>query len=127
MNVYSTSQEVGQNQRLINVKIPATSQKLRGGYYTPAIIAEFLANWAIRHSETSILEPSCGDGNSLSAAVRVLEQHGARDETLKQLVWAVEIDSVEAAKARQRLSTRRGDLSLNIHNGDFFHLQESNC
>lgn len=111
---------IGQNQRLINVKIPATSQKLRGGYYTPEIIAEFLANWAIRHSETSVLEPSCGDGNILTAVVRVLEQHGARDETSPQSVWAVEIDSVEAAKARKRLSATRGDLSLNIHDGDFF-------
>jgi adenine-specific DNA-methyltransferase len=104
----------------MNVKVPATSQKIRGGYYTPEIIAEFLVNWAIRHSETSILEPSCGDGNILAAAVRVLEQHGSRNERLPQSIWAVEIDSVEAAKARKRLSATRGNLSLNIHNGDFF-------
>ena len=36
--------------------------KLRGGYYTPDKISEFIAEWAIRNASDSVLEPSCGDG-----------------------------------------------------------------
>lgn len=38
--------------------------KLRGGYYTPDKISEFIAEWAIRKTSDSVLEPSCGDGSS---------------------------------------------------------------
>ena len=41
--------------------------KLRGGYYTPDKISEFIAEWAIRKTSDSVLEPSCGDGSFLSA------------------------------------------------------------
>ena len=34
-------------------------QKLRGGYYTPKLIADFLASWAIRSPADEVLEPSC--------------------------------------------------------------------
>jgi len=33
--------------RLLSGKNASSSQKLRGGYYTPAPIATFLAEWAI--------------------------------------------------------------------------------
>jgi adenine-specific DNA methylase len=38
-----------------------TAQKLRGGYYTPPEIAEFVAKWACAPGAKA-LEPSCGDG-----------------------------------------------------------------
>lgn len=37
--------------------------KLRGGYYTPREISEFITNWAISDTSESVLEPSCGDGS----------------------------------------------------------------
>ena len=41
----------------------ATSEKLRGGFYTPEPIAEFVLRWGINgSSDFDILEPSCGDG-----------------------------------------------------------------
>lgn len=43
-----------------------SAEKLRGGYYTPAPLAEFLAAWA-RVAGTRMLEPSCGDGAILRA------------------------------------------------------------
>ena len=41
--------------------------KLRGGYYTPEKIAEFIVDWAIRTTTDTILEPSCGDGSFVNA------------------------------------------------------------
>lgn len=41
----------------------ATSEKLRGGFYTPAPIASFILKWAFNgNKQYDILEPSCGDG-----------------------------------------------------------------
>jgi adenine-specific DNA methylase len=41
----------------------ASVEKLRGGFYTPEIIAEFIAKWGTNESaDFDILEPSCGDG-----------------------------------------------------------------
>ena len=45
--------------------------KLRGGYYTPTPISEFLAKWAIRNPSDRILEPSCGDGNILTESYKI--------------------------------------------------------
>ena len=41
----------------------ASAEKLRGGFYTPLPIAEFILKWAVNgDSDLDILEPSCGDG-----------------------------------------------------------------
>ena len=97
-------------------------QKLRGGYYTPEPIARFLADWAIRSPADKILEPSCGDGNILTAAARRLIGLGADRDTLNQQIHAVELDPREAAKATQRLHALGIPPSTNhlIHVGDFF-------
>ena len=35
-----------------------TPQKLRGGYYTPVKISNFLTSWAIQSKDNKVLEPS---------------------------------------------------------------------
>jgi adenine-specific DNA-methyltransferase len=41
----------------------ASAEKLRGGFYTPEPIADFILRWGINGSKNyDILEPSCGDG-----------------------------------------------------------------
>ena len=39
-----------------------SEQKLRGGYYTPDDLAQFLTRWVAPTTGTRVLEPSCGDG-----------------------------------------------------------------
>ena len=73
-----------------------TDAKLRGGYYTPPPIAEFLARWAIRNKAARVLEPSCGDGELLAAAARRLSRAGS--------LTGIELDVEEAAKAAARLT-----------------------
>ncbi len=102
-------------------------QKLRGGYYTPQPIADFLARWAIRAATDAVLEPSCGDGNILTAAARCLLGQGASAATLNRQLHGVELDPREAAKAAQRLRELGLTLSADntIHVGDFFtHCQQ---
>ena len=83
-------------------KIAPSSAKLRGGYYTPAPIARFLANW-VGDAGGRILEPSCGDGAILEPLVEVASQ-----------VTGIELDELEAAKALDRCPAAA------IENADFF-------
>ena len=71
----------------------ATSQKLRGAYYTPPVIARFILQWGINgSSDLNILEPSCGDGVFLECI--------SNDKMLYNSVTAVEYEEEEAMKAR---------------------------
>ncbi|WP_068184991.1 class I SAM-dependent methyltransferase [Mycobacterium sp. UM_CSW] len=70
-------------------KPAASADKVRGGYYTPAPVARFLARW-VREAGPRIVEPSCGDG----AILRELAALGARAR-------GVELIADEAAKARR--------------------------
>lgn len=86
--------------------------KLRGGYYTPKKIAEFIATWAIRTKNDEILEPSCGDGSFISAIADRLHEMRASDQSIKHNVTGVELDKVEASKASQ--------YGPNVVQSDFF-------
>jgi len=70
----------------------ASAEKLRGGFYTPEPIAEFVLRWGVNgSSDYDILEPSCGDGVFLEQLVK----HKISYNT----ITAVELDEAEAAKA----------------------------
>ena len=79
----------------MNFKALETKQKLRGGYYTPEDLADFLVRWAAGCAPTSILEPSCGDGAFLA---RIAARAG------ESSVTAFEVDPDEAQKARTRIT-----------------------
>lgn len=68
-------------------KVAASADKVRGGYYTPAPVARFLAGWVGR-AGPRIVEPSCGDG----AILRELAGPSRR-------AHGVELVASEAAKA----------------------------
>lgn len=75
--------------------------KLRGGYYTPDKISEFISEWAIRTPSDAVLEPSCGDGSFLSAITKRFSAFGATAEQIRKNVIGVELDSTEAEKSAQ--------------------------
>lgn len=75
--------------------------KLRGGYYTPDKISEFISEWAIRTPSDSVLEPSCGDGSFLSAITKRFSEFGATAEQIRKNVIGVELDPAEAEKSAQ--------------------------
>ncbi len=94
-------------------------QKLRGGYYTPEPIANFLVNWAVNSSSREVLEPSCGDGVFLNLIAKKLLRYGNTSQEINQLIHGIELDSVEFTKAKGKLETL-GINGDNIINGDFF-------
>jgi adenine-specific DNA methylase len=75
--------------RTFAAKKTASADKVRGGYYTPAPVAAFLARW-VRQAGPRILEPSCGDG-------RILRELAA----LSSRAHGVELVAAEVAKSRE--------------------------
>ena len=86
-----------------------SAQKLRGGYYTPLDLADFLTRWIKVTNPHNILEPSCGDG----VFFRAIAEHRLRRTTLT----GFELDAVEANKAASVANTAK--LSAVIHTKDF--------
>lgn len=84
-------------------KSAPSPEKVRGGYYTPARIASFLAEWVIE-AGPRLLEPSCGDGAILAPL-----SNPSRN------VVGVELDPLEAQKARAACP------SAEIIEDDFFN------
>ncbi len=71
----------------------ASEQKLRGAYYTPQPIADFILRWGINDGNgAEVLEPSCGDGVFLRCL--------ANGHLPYKSVTAVEFEPEEAQKAR---------------------------
>jgi len=48
---------------------PAGVRKARGAFFTPAPVARYITDWAIRAVDDQMLEPSCGEAAFLLAAV----------------------------------------------------------
>jgi adenine-specific DNA-methyltransferase len=95
--------------------------KLRGGYYTSAQVAEWLCAWAIQSADDTVLEPSCGDGAFLAAAARRLLSLGATPDKISHHLTGVEIIAAEACAATERLRADLGTAAENIVcNSDFF-------
>lgn len=85
----------------------ASAEKLRGGFYTPEPIAEFILRWGINGSKDfDILEPSCGDGIFLEQ----LRKHDFKYNS----ITAIELDEEEAAKA-ERINLK----NVQVINADF--------
>lgn len=86
---------------IFEAKVAPTDEKLRGGYYTPTAIAEFVAEW-VAVAGMRLLEPACGDGNILAPLSRLSDD-----------VHGVELFPDEAAMAVARSGA---DVAI----GDFF-------
>ena len=95
--------------------------KLRGGYYTSAPVAEWLCEWAIQCADDVVLEPSCGDGSFLEAALGRYCKLGATPEQIVNRLRGVEILPAEASRARLRLKNALGQAADGVvQNSDFF-------
>jgi len=105
------------------MKPAASKKKLRGGYYTPEPITQFLAKWAIQSSKDTILEPSCGDGNFILPVIAALRDCGATTSNAISQVVGIEVDDEEATKAARRIAQSFPDAQISpIVAGDFFSL-----
>ncbi|PQE01112.1 SAM-dependent methyltransferase [Mycobacterium sp. EPG1] len=95
-------------------KDDAALRKARGAFFTPAPVARFLADWAVRDPAHAVLEPSCGE------AV-FLHEIGRRGGHVGRLV-GVEIHADSAAASEHSL--REVGIDATIHARDFFSHNE---
>ena len=93
-------------------KSAPTARKMRGGYYTPPPLAEYLCRWAIRNPSDRVMEPSCGDGSFVSAAASLLGPNGQ--------LTAIEIVPQELQKARRAAPGARAAMDWRC--GSFFDI-----
>jgi len=86
----------------------ASPEKLRGGFYTPEPIAEFILRWGINGGkDLDILEPSCGDGVFLEQIQKhKLEYHS---------ITAVELDTEEATKSEKIELKNKQIINADFH------------
>ncbi len=96
------------------------SKKLRGGYYTPQAITDFICKWAITKPTQRVLEPSCGDGNFIESAIRRFKELGVPEKKLFGLIKGIELVENEADKSKAR-AAKYGLNSTTILNTDFFN------
>lgn len=86
--------------------------KMRGGYYTPQEITNYIAKWAIAKGTETVLEPSCGSGNFINAVSKRMDELGTSDKDKLEKVLGIELFDKEAVKARAYGAT--------IKTSDFF-------
>ncbi|MBK8371990.1 MAG: class I SAM-dependent methyltransferase [Saprospiraceae bacterium] len=92
----------------MKLKTEASAEKLRGGFYTPAPIADFILCWGINGSkDIDILEPSCGDGVFLEQ----LQKNNLKYKS----ITAVELDEEEAAKAEKINLKNKQIINADFH------------
>ncbi len=90
----------------------AALRKARGAFFTPPQVTRFLARWGIRSASDRLLEPSCGDGAILDAAMVRLSALGGRVP-----LRAHELHAATVAEARALLIER--DYPGEVREGDF--------
>lgn len=71
---------------------PEFSQKRSGGYFTPGDVASALVSWAVRRPHDRLLDPSCGDGQFLTAhrnCVGIEQNPASAHVAISRAPWAL--------------------------------------
>lgn len=98
---------------LMNIRGEQSAQKLRGGYYTPDDIADFLVSWILKDNQSArILEPSAGDGVFIDSLLRL---------DFRGRAFAVELLQEEGMKIVQRVNEQS---NYSIFLEDFYDYYE---
>jgi len=99
----------------MKLKNDNSEQKLRGSYYTPPDLSDFLVDWIVSDRDVvNILEPSCGDGVFIESLIKHVDK--------KLACYAIELDYEESKKSEAKA---QGYPSITIQNGDFFDLYQN--
>ena len=97
----------------MKLKENATQKKLRGGYYTPQKLADYITKVTLK-DKMKILEPSCGDGSFLRSIKRILNDKNYNIEKID----AVEYIEEEADKSEKIIEDIK---NATVINDDFYN------
>src|SRR6188768_2559074 len=95
-------------------------RKGRGAFFTPPEIADFLAEWAVQDSTSSVMDPTCGESVFLLAAARRLRALGSSPEEIEQLISGVDLHAPSLDASREAL--RAEGFGAKLVKSDFFDL-----
>lgn len=95
-------------------------RKKRGAYFTPHQLAQYLAEWAIRTSSDSVLDPGAGDGAFLLAAFDRLASLGGKTHDALVQVQGVEIDPTTSEVAAESLAEKAPGATSSVIVADIF-------
>ena len=92
-----------------------------GAFYTPSVLAEPLARWAVRDAGDTVFDPSCGEGAFLTCGLDRLLRLGANPRTLSDQIAGVELEARAVQRARGALVSRHPGLRWSrLAQDDFF-------
>jgi type I restriction-modification system DNA methylase subunit len=81
------------------VSAEVAARRLLGAYYTPDDVARVITRWALNGSKGPVLDPSCGGGAFMRAAVRELRALG--DAAPADKTYGVDVDPECLAAIRE--------------------------
>lgn len=102
-----------------------SGRKTRGAFFTPPVVCEYLAGWAVRDAADRVLEPSCGEAAFLLAlAERQRRLTGVPEGPTggkSGRVDGVEVHRASATRARAVLAA--AGLTARVRVADFLQLK----
>lgn len=99
----------------MGVHSPILCQKKSGAYFTPGDLARALVTWAVRSPSDRLLDPSCGDGQFLSAhkkSVGIEQNPHSAQAAVDAAPWALVHEGdffAWAAETRERFECAAGN------------------
>jgi type I restriction-modification system DNA methylase subunit len=94
---------------------------VRGAFFTPPAIADYLAHWAVGSNPAArVLDPTCGEAVFLLAAGRRLRELGCPPTDLVQHLYGVDLDAASLGTS-ERLLAAEG-MGAQLIAGDFFNV-----
>ena len=92
-------------------------RKIRGAFFTPPEIAQYLVRWAVRSPDDKVFEPACGEASFLLAAANRLRDVGANPVCWSKQLQGIEIFEASARNAESLL--RDAGFGTRVAVGDF--------
>lgn len=108
-------------KRFASIQDGPALRKARGAFFTPPVIADFLAAWAVDDDpRATVLDPTCGEAVFLLAAARQLRKVGASAGDLARQVFGVDLHQASLDAAMGLLE--EDGLDAYLIADDFFNL-----
>jgi adenine-specific DNA-methyltransferase len=106
---------------LVGVEAELSARKARGAFFTPRPIAEFLARWAVRSPDATVLDPTCGEAVFLLAAGNQLRRLQASADDIRRQLYGIDIHGASLVEADVLLEME--GLSASLVESDFFEVR----
>ncbi|HEY2838120.1 MAG TPA: N-6 DNA methylase [Pirellulales bacterium] len=100
-------------------QLPSPNSKALGAYYTDSLVADFLASWAIREKNDTVMDPCFGGGVFLRSACKRLE---LLEGDINAQVFGVEVDADVHRQMAPQLANELEIVPRRLSQADFFSI-----